>query len=609
MSLNRGNELEISSEGEDEIELKVPGNICYSQSTLASTGVFKPEKFYRWEFNHVGNEVGETGEELDDSWQKLSIHLNFILDRLNAVDGPKAYRYISKGGRGYIADIDKMTLTRLGINDVPLKAWEMRKVELKGEDVRTRIQLQEFQTQVFSSSKIEVTEICTRRQRFEIKGYINVFWRVTELNKDDVAEDNLQELAGKTYWRIKKLEDRKLNVPISLSNPIQNALEAKFSWSATYYKSEKVIHLVIKIESATLYEDMSLKAFPFDRQFLNVCLSCRRTVQYKTQPVESRTEAGAVVQEDDFFKIPKAFTTTNALRLQGDSSHSQFRIPVMSFATSKGLVLKHAGWAWTTKCPKWIPRSSHYHLLKIPVHATLQGSVADEWKIERPWCDYAWGIFLNTAFIRIPIERHSNYHLSHTMFPLFMIVCAAFGAFFVPIADVADRLSVSLTAMLTAVAFQFNVTSNLPDAGYNTAIDVYIMFAFLTLFAVIMENMLMGSFEESDGCEKADNVLGVLLYILWAICNLVFYVRSFSFCRVRWNDLSKMEFTRGGIQWFTSDRNNCYDYGPWGMTSVSGSDIHPQGVIVDRSLLIEETKQMWKNQQWRNEASDTVYLK
>merc|ERR1719193_1642533 len=137
--------------------------------------------------------------------------------------------------------------------------------------------------------------------------------------------------------------------------------------------------------------------------------------------------------------------------------------------------------------------------------------------MEKPWCDYVWGLFLNTYFIRIPIERHASYHLSHTTGPLFMIVSAAFGAFFVPIEDAADRLSVSLTAMLTAVAFQFNVASQLPDAGYNTAIDKYILFAFFTHFVVIIENMFMSSIavEDWDNHEDIDKILGFCMCGLW----------------------------------------------------------------------------------------------
>jgi len=96
--------------------------------------------------------------------------MNFILDSLEESDGPKAYRYVSKGGKGYIADIQNMQLVRLGMNDVPLEAWELRKIPLNKQQTEDRKRLSQYRTEVYSSTTLEVTEICTRRQRFDIKG-------------------------------------------------------------------------------------------------------------------------------------------------------------------------------------------------------------------------------------------------------------------------------------------------------------------------------------------------------------------------------------------------------------------------------------------------------
>jgi len=386
----------------------------------------------------------------------------------------------------------------------------------------------------------------------------------------DIRDTNLEELPGKTYCRIKKLVDRKLNLPISLSTPIRNAIHMKVMSSATYYKVQRVIHLVIRIDSATLHEDMSLQTYPFDRQFLNICLSCRRTVRYKpTFSLKPNSPTVPTVEESSIFSQARlsedvycAERTEKKVRL-GTHANSETYIDMndapytsllggteeslviwgdvpggreesKSVFTQKSLQFEHSGWLWTSTCPTWLPLSAHFHMLKIPVHAKLQGSVADEWKMLSPWCDYVWGLLQNTYFVRIRIERHSAYHLSHTAGPLFMIVSAAFGAFFVPIDDAADRLSVSLTALLTAVAFQFNVASELPDAGYNTAIDIYIFLAFLTLFLVILENMFMSisALEDWDLYHYTDSFLGFFMFGLWAIYNIYFYSKIFSRCRV-----------------------------------------------------------------------------
>merc|ERR1719285_1370779 len=86
----------------------------------------RPTRCYSWEFNHVGNNLDRNGREMGTQWEKLSLPLNFILDTMEMNDGPKSYRYLSKGKRGYIADIKNMVLVRLGDDNKPLKAWEMR---------------------------------------------------------------------------------------------------------------------------------------------------------------------------------------------------------------------------------------------------------------------------------------------------------------------------------------------------------------------------------------------------------------------------------------------------------------------------------------------------
>jgi len=305
------------------------------------------------------------------------------------------------------------------------------------------------------------------------------------------------------------------------------------------------------------------------------------------------------------------------LKLLGDSQDNliewgdfvEYREGKKSVSTQKSLQFEHSGWLWTSTCPTWLPLSAHFHMLKIPIHAKLQGSVADEWKMLKPWCDYVWGLLQNTYFIRIRIERHSAYHLSHTAGPLFMIVSAAFGAFFVPIHDADDRLGVSLTALLTAVAFQFNVASQLPDAGYNTAIDIYIFLAFLTLFLVILENMFMSfsALEDWDHYHDIDCFLGLFMFGLWAIYNIYFFSKSFSWCRIGWEELSRTELAHAGIQWQTSNSKDCVDMGDWGVDHNKCELIHPQGYCVDRTELVEETKRRAKVDFFRQDAiSKTV---
>ena len=67
-----------------------------------------------------------------------------------------------------------------------------------------------------------------------------------------------------------------------------------------------------------------------------------------------------------------------------------------------------------------------------------------------------------------------------------------FGAFVINRDDVADRLSVSVTLMLAAVAFRFVVSTMLPKVSYLTIMDYYLLIGFVALIILIFENAFAG---------------------------------------------------------------------------------------------------------------------
>jgi hypothetical protein len=49
--------------------------------------------------------------------------------------------------------------------------------------------------------------------------------------------------------------------------------------------------------------------------------------------------------------------------------------------------------------------------------------------------------------------------------------------------------------VLTAVAFKFTVSENIPKISYNTRLDTYVLFCFIFLAIVAVENAVFGFFE------------------------------------------------------------------------------------------------------------------
>ena len=105
----------------------------------------------------------------------------------------------------------------------------------------------------------------------------------------------------------------------------------------------------------------------------------------------------------------------------------------------------------------------------------------------------------------------------------------------VPRTDVADRLSVSLTLVLTAAAYKFVVASMLPQISYFTMLDHYVLMCSGFLFLVVIENGVMstntwaGNTLNSTAMDNMDETVVQTLLALFLATNVWFVVMS---CRV-----------------------------------------------------------------------------
>ena len=89
-------------------------------------------------------------------------------------------------------------------------------------------------------------------------------------------------------------------------------------------------------------------------------------------------------------------------------------------------------------------------------------------------------------------QRKPFYFVWNIVVPHLLINLMSLGVFAIPSTDTADRLSVSLTMVLTAVAFKLQVASDLPDLSYFTLLDYFILGSFFYIFIVVCENIFVG---------------------------------------------------------------------------------------------------------------------
>jgi len=97
--------------------------------------------------------------------------------------------------------------------------------------------------------------------------------------------------------------------------------------------------------------------------------------------------------------------------------------------------------------------------------------------------------------------------------------------------DTGDRLSVTLTLLLTAVAFKLVMASNLPQVSYQTTLDIYILICNFWILLAALENVLYPSFgydrsgkSDEDPKEKFDEWYVTIAYLAsFILINVLFW--------------------------------------------------------------------------------------
>lgn len=116
-------------------------------------------------------------------------------------------------------------------------------------------------------------------------------------------------------------------------------------------------------------------------------------------------------------------------------------------------------------------------------------------------------------YMGVIATRFHGYYTWNVFLPTFLLTLMSVTTFAVPVGDVADRLSVILTLVLTSVAFKFVVAQGLPKISYNTCLDYYVLVSFLLLAATVVECAVVGFLEPHDARVAAD-IDRVVLWVL-----------------------------------------------------------------------------------------------
>lgn len=176
--------------------------------------------------------------------------------------------------------------------------------------------------------------------------------------------------------------------------------------------------------------------------------------------------------------------------------------------------------------------------------------------------EQALGEYKSQAELKIilPVKRRYHFYLSNVVCIMGCLSLSGFTVFGIGTDDLGSRSQVSLTLLLTAVAYKFVILDLLPKVSYSTYLDLYINFSFFFLFMLNVLNVIVavtpqnesrtdsalckmhpqtahrninsGDHSDSVICtdqESVDSVCLVLLLVAWVMWHVgytVFVVRT-----------------------------------------------------------------------------------
>jgi hypothetical protein len=139
------------------------------------------------------------------------------------------------------------------------------------------------------------------------------------------------------------------------------------------------------------------------------------------------------------------------------------------------------------------------------------------------------------------VERKPFALFINVVVPVSSLTFIAGLIFLMPVTSVGDRLSLSLTAMLTSAAYKLVVADRLPDVAYLTFLDKYLLSCYVIMALMVVESLVAPYYPS----EAVDHSLGVATLITFCVLHLYYLVSIW--CKPRLMQEIIDDMNRGGL--------------------------------------------------------------
>merc|ERR1711988_175507 len=116
---------------------------------------------------------------------------------------------------------------------------------------------------------------------------------------------------------------------------------------------------------------------------------------------------------------------------------------------------------------------------------------------------------------RLLVRRKWYYYFYNIMLVMGLISFMSFSVIAIPVDEFADRAGITLTLLLTGVAFKFIVGGKVPAVPYITILEKYINWNIFFLIAIFVENFLTAIIKQGDHWWGYYNVGMAIAGVFW----------------------------------------------------------------------------------------------
>jgi len=106
----------------------------------------------------------------------------------------------------------------------------------------------------------------------------------------------------------------------------------------------------------------------------------------------------------------------------------------------------------------------------------------------------------------LTMERLRAYYWLKVIAPLILIVAMSWAVFWIDPKEVSTKISITITAMLTLIAYRFAIGASLPPVSYLTKMDWFILLSTVLVYASLVAVVVTASLERRGRRELAKGV-------------------------------------------------------------------------------------------------------